>query len=120
MEALRGPEGVPLWAAYEENLRAVRDLLASKRIALLLIAYPSNSDLAPGDDDRPGTRLAAMASRLGVSYLDLLPAMRAAATSGEALYLLPADGHPSPAGHRAAARCVAEFVRTQWFPRPAR
>jgi len=113
--ALVDPAGEPLWALYEEHLIAIRDLLASKRIPFLFVAFPSSAQIPAGAPAGGEARLATMAGRLGVPFLDLLPALREAGARGDTLYLLPADGHPAPDAYAAAGEEIAGFVRGHWL-----
>lgn len=59
---------------------------------------------APGELDRelPNRRLAAVAARVGVGIVDLLPDLRAAAATDPYLYF-PVNDHWTAAGHRVVA-----------------
>jgi hypothetical protein len=62
-------------------------------------------------NDLPG-RLAALAGAIGMPYLDLTIAFRAAAENGPLTYF-PDDGHWNASGHAVAADAVVEFVRSR-------
>jgi lysophospholipase L1-like esterase len=53
----------------------------------------------------------------GAALVDLLPAFKAA--RAQALYL-PADGHPTAAANRLAARAVATWLEDRWHDGAAR
>ena len=59
------------------------------------------------DLDRPNRRLAEIAARRNLAYLDLRPALRAALPEQPRLYY-QFDGHWTGAGHDFAARAVAQ------------
>jgi lysophospholipase L1-like esterase len=65
----------------------------------------------PSAPEAPTDHLAKMAARLQIPYLDLLPPLRREAAAGRAPLYYSVDGHWNPAGHRAAAEALAEFVR---------
>lgn len=66
----------------------------------------------------PNQRLAAIAARQGLHYLDLLPAVQASADGGRPFYY-SADGHWTIAGHAFAAEQVAAYLEASGLsPRP--
>jgi len=106
-----GPEtelGRPFWeramAELDELVRAVR----ADGVELLLVCFPGRHQLAPferGDPhvSAPQAHLAARAERLGVPFLDLLPAFLSA--SGAA-FGTEAASHPSGEGYRVSAEAI--------------
>jgi hypothetical protein len=70
------------------------------------------------EPDVPNRRLAEIAQRQGLRYLDLLPVIREAQQSGARLYF-PADGHWTAEGHAFAARQFFDYlVLSGHTPRP--
>ncbi|HKY32786.1 MAG TPA: SGNH/GDSL hydrolase family protein [Candidatus Polarisedimenticolia bacterium] len=94
-----------LWRTYEAALGEVAALVKGAGGRLLVASWPSAEQAAAGASP-PAAALAALCGRLGVAFVDLLPAMLAPGARGP-LYLVPLDGHPSPEGHRAAAKALA-------------
>jgi hypothetical protein len=73
---------------------------------------PSSNRLASGrlQITAPTDRLGAVADRLGVPYINLLPPFQQATAAGEHLYL-DFDKHWTPAGHQTAANAIAQALR---------
>jgi len=113
--------------------RALRQLhaevaAAGARLAVVVIPFREQVDPAdraialaaagrPDDDfdwDAPQRRLAELLQGEGIPFLDLLPALRAAAPVRE-LYSR-GDTHWSPEGNELAARLVAEWFEAQGWP----
>jgi len=70
------------------------------------------------EQDAPNRRLAGIAERQGLRFLDLLPATKAAHDAGGALYY-PADGHWTSAGHAFAAGQLYDYLAgSALLPRP--
>lgn len=121
------------WWVTEQILGRVRQTASSLGSELVVVAAPSfyqvDDDAWHGlidntrdrnryRQDAPNRRLAEIAARQQLRFLDLLPAMRQAQTSGGNLYL-PADGHWTSEGHAFAARQIAEYLAsTGLTPRP--
>ena len=61
------------------------------------------------EQDAPNRRLAGIAERQGLRFLDLLPATRAVQESQGGLYY-PADGHWTSSGHAFAAGQLASYL----------
>jgi len=122
------------WWVTEQILGRARDSARSIGAELVVVAAPSyfqlDADawrwLVEGDtrernvyrQDVPNRRLAEIAGRQGLRFLDLLPAIRAEHQAGARLYF-PADGHWTGAGHAFAARQIAEYLTASGLaPRP--
>ncbi|MGE3272283.1 MAG: SGNH/GDSL hydrolase family protein [Chloroflexota bacterium] len=113
------------WWVTERLLGRVRETTAGMNADLLVVAAPSYfqiSDdawlwLVGGDTreknhyepDLPNQRLAGIAERQGLRFLDLLPAVKAAQDAEGGLYY-PADGHWTSAGHAFAAGQLADYL----------
>jgi hypothetical protein len=68
--------------------------------------------------DVPNRRLAAIAERQGLRFVDLLPAIKATENGGRPLYF-PGDGHWTTAGHAFAAEQLAAYLAASGLaPRP--
>jgi len=103
-----GPDAAPeAWAAYHAALVAFGGALSARDRASLLVLYPSYGNVSGDDRSFASDRLPGWASEAGMDFLDLLPAFRDASRGGAPLFLVPADAHPSPAGHRVAAAAIA-------------
>ncbi|MBI3447962.1 MAG: SGNH/GDSL hydrolase family protein [Acidobacteria bacterium] len=103
-----GPDAAPeAWEAYHRALVAFGGALGRRGRASLLVLYPSCGNVSGEDRSFASDRLPGWAAEAGIPFLDLLPAFRDAARAGSPLFLVPADAHPSPAGHAVAARAIA-------------
>jgi hypothetical protein len=121
------------WQLTEALLDNVSRTVTEAGSRLLLVAAPASYQVYPGEaqwlrsqakSDRangtsevdmalkaPNRHLAEIAERLGVAYLDLLPALRAAAaTSPRDRLYFESDAHWTAAGHRVAGRALATFL----------
>jgi len=112
-----GPETAPReWEAYHQALVALGRDLRARRLRGLLVLYPSFGNAAGTERSFSSSILPAWADEAGFGCLDLLPEFSAAAAKGEALYLVPRDAHPGPAGHRLAAdRIAAWLIASGWI-----
>jgi hypothetical protein len=134
------PEGewARAWRASEALLARLRDRSAQLGAPLVVVAAPDWRALHPAawrdelqrgnprsnrlDSGRlrieaPTDRLGGIASRLGVSFVDLLPPLRAAMAEGAPLYL-DFDKHWTAAGHAVAARAIHQGLRAQEHTAP--
>ena len=94
----------PLWDRYRA---ALADLAGTAgRTRVLVAAWPSAEQSLAGQVPPSHAALASAAQANGLAFLDLSPAMAAVIRQGGAPYLVPLDGHPSAAGHRAAAEAM--------------
>lgn len=122
------------WWVTEQILGRARESTRALGAELVVVAAPSYFQLDAdawrwlvGGDTRernvyeqeaPNRRLAEIAERQGLHFLDLLPSIRQAHQSGARLYF-PADGHWTSEGHAFAARQVAEYLTASGLaPRP--
>jgi len=121
------------WWVTEQILGRVRESARAIGAELVVVAAPSFyqvddaawNELIKSTRDRdlyrqdvPNRRLAEIAERQGLRFLDLLPSIRQAQAAGSGLYF-PADGHWTSAGHAFAARQIAEYLSaTGLTPRP--
>lgn len=95
---------------YAAELIAIRDLLRTRDIPLVFVAFPAH--LTVSGTWRPTQMRWAvdMASAAGVPAVDLLPALQELRVPPESLFLLPHDGHPSPRGYGVGASRLAEAL----------
>ncbi|MEO8636755.1 MAG: GDSL-type esterase/lipase family protein [Gemmatimonadales bacterium] len=77
-----------------------------------LCTYPPEGEARKWVVNDMPERLAAWAATGNLPFLDLTPALRAAALNGPLLYFID-DGHWSPRGHQVAADTLAEFLRVR-------
>lgn len=122
------------WWVTEQILGRARDSARGIGAELVVVAAPSffqlDADawrwLVGGDtrernryeQDVPNRRLAQVAERQGLRFLDLLPPIQQAQDGGARLYF-PADGHWTSDGHAFAARQIADYLATAGLtPRP--
>jgi hypothetical protein len=122
------------WWVTEQVMARVQSSVRASGADLVVVAAPSffqvDDDawrwLVGGDTrernryepDAPNRRLAEIAQRQGLRFLDLLPAVREAQKAGGHLYY-PADGHWTAEGHAFAARQITDYLlREALTPRP--
>lgn len=96
---------------YRTQLAELQQWTRQQNIPLMFAVYPSHLTL----QQTRGRDLVDWAlntgSNLGLPTIDLSVALQG--TEVLPLYLLPHDGHPSPAGYRRAAGALADSVRAQ-------
>ena len=124
------PEWKAAWTVTEALLARAKRSAAAVGTELVVVAAPSQFQiyddqwraLISGDReaqpgmykrDAPNRQLAAAAEQAGVRYFDLLPGLREAAASSDVPLYFAEDGHWTAAGHAAAARLVAGYLREQ-------
>jgi GDSL-like Lipase/Acylhydrolase family len=111
------------WHVTEALLSATRDQAEAAGARFVLVNVPAPWEIAPGfwdrmrwyfdlpadgwDFDRPNRRLAEIAARHRIAYLDLRPELRLAQTEPPRHYF-QIDGHWTSAGHDFAARCLVQ------------
>ncbi|MFQ5443059.1 MAG: hypothetical protein ACE5EK_00440 [Nitrospinales bacterium] len=66
---------------------------------------------------KPNRKLAVLSEKLGIDYLDLLPALREE-TQKKGLLYYRRDPHWTPAGHRAAAYAIQKDLQSRGFSHP--
>lgn len=98
------------WSTLYQQFSELKTLAEGRKIVFVVFpvmyqVYSQHYDAAPQIFARN------LAARLGFSYLDLLPLLRAHANeAGDRLFY--DDCHPTPAGHELIARDLADFMRT--------
>lgn len=120
------PQEVRAWKTVEALLVATRDEAERQGARYALVVVPTKWQVYPqdwqsllaaigeADDDRwvlrgPDRRIVQLAEANKIPVLDLMPAMRDAAETGQRLYY-PVDVHWTAAGHEVAAREVSRFL----------
>lgn len=121
------PPEARAWRTVEALMLATRDEAERQGARYALVVVPSKwqvykddwrsllSAIGETDDERwvlrgPNRRLTQLAESHGVPVLDLLPALREAARTGNERLYFPVDIHWTDAGHDVAANAVAEFL----------
>ncbi len=109
--AARAREFAALADRYGDEVVALRETLAVRGVPLVVAAFPSHERVAgTTEEDTLRPVREALAER-GIELVDLTAALIASGRPVDELYLLPHDGHASPAGNRAAAEALAPSVR---------
>jgi lysophospholipase L1-like esterase len=105
---------------FDVNLDALRRICSiakTNNTKVLVIFQPSKEEVylplmgETNVDTDPGRPLRTMLKKLGIPYLDLLPAFRERAAKGEVLFF-ETDGHPNARGYALIAQLVREHLRT--------
>lgn len=123
------------WDYSLHLLKLLADLLAEKKIPLLVVLIPIGPQVEPADQAfarQVGFRYLADGMRLehvgyqermmgfcrthAIACLDLLPTFRHANPSGGPRYYLQRDQHWTAAGHDLAARAIAEALMDNGWP----
>ena len=128
------------WQISEALLARMRDRSAAMGATLVVAAAPDWRQLDPDawrDElqrgnprsnrltsgrlqiEVPTDRLGTIAERIGVPYINLLPAMQAGSVDGTRLYFA-FDKHWTAAGHAVAARAISEALRERGLTGPER
>jgi lysophospholipase L1-like esterase len=102
-----------VWTRLDDLLTEYVRLARQHRVRPAIVAFPVRYQVEPDAVfDYPQRRLRAIATRLGVPYLDLLPPFRAAHRAGrgaEAAIFLD-HCHLSPRGNEVAASTIYSFL----------
>jgi hypothetical protein len=114
-----------VWRVTEALLAAARDEAHAASVPFLLVNAPASFEVYPEDWQRvrvaynlpasgwdldgPSRRLAEIAARRDLAYLDLRSALREAAPTGPRLYYFN-DRHWTVAGHEVVAHALARAV----------
>jgi lysophospholipase L1-like esterase len=98
---------------YTSHVVEIRDLLRTRRVALLVAAFPHPFTVFPRDEpraDRIGPVKKRLANR-GIAVIDLSLPLRESGLPLTKLFLFPDDGHASPLGNAIAAEALAPHVQ---------
>lgn len=92
---------------YLERLLRLHERTRQLDLPFHLVVYPSHHSVSgpPLDDE---VWIVEEARRAGIPTVDILPDFLERGMPVDSLYLLPLDGHPSPAGYAAAAGALEE------------
>ena len=108
------PHIVAAWTEYKSWLRRIAQLCQEHQLPLILVASPMDFQLLqPPAKAAPQRTLAEISGELGITYVDLLPTLRAAAGSdpeGFARGHFLDHTHYHPPGHALVARAVYPAV----------
>jgi hypothetical protein len=97
------------WRLTEEELSALAASARARDVPLWLVAFPFRFQIGESLPPRPQDRLARWAAAEQIPYVDLTGLF---AELGPQAAFLDHD-HPTPSGHRAAARAVAAALMEQ-------
>lgn len=112
-DAADAPDIPRLRAHYVEALAALRDSLGRRPLPLVFAAIPTHLTLSGTRTDEQIRWVLGVADSLGLPRADILTAMEKSGRGSAELYLLPHDGHTSPAGNHIAAAAIADVLRSQ-------
>lgn len=105
-----------LWAMYSSQLETMRQYLANQNIQLVFNGYPTHQRIRADTftDNRQRDQLGraeAMARKMGISTVSLLPSFRETGLTKEELYHLPYDGHANKNGYVLQAKALYPNIR---------
>lgn len=116
-----------LWAMYASQLETMRQYLVSHNIRLAFNGYPTHQRIGADTftDNRQRDQLGraeAMARKMGISTVSLLPSFRETGLTKEELYHLPYDGHANKRGYVLQAKVLHPIIRDiiELIPRASR
>jgi hypothetical protein len=96
------------WGPVEAALRHMQALGNAQGFGIAVAAFPVSVQVeSEHDDDRPQRRIRALAQRLDMPFVDVLPVLRTA--RGQSLFY--DQCHLTPEGNALAAGVIAEMVR---------
>jgi lysophospholipase L1-like esterase len=114
------------WAVTELLLKELAERCDELGASLVVVAAPSYRQVVPENFERllrrehldvgdfgfdvPNRKLNELAARRGITYLDLLPALRAASAGDPFRFYYPKNAHWNPAGHRFVAEQLHAFL----------
>jgi lysophospholipase L1-like esterase len=108
--------GSPLAERYRSHLAALARSVRTSGATLTLAVFPTADQVRTGRGG-PQAALSDMAREAGIRFVDLMPALREAARSGDSLFL--DDGlHPTARGHAVAAERLAAEIASAWAAAP--
>lgn len=99
---------------YATRLGRLARELDAAHVPLVFAIYPSHLTVYGLWSSDQIDWVRRMADSVGVRSVDFTPALRADGRGKEVLYLLPLDGHPSPAGYAVATHVLGAVLDT--FP----
>jgi lysophospholipase L1-like esterase len=104
------PKLLALRDEYRQRLIGLRDGLASRGVPLVLGIFPSHLTVYGESSDEQVLWVEQTAREAGLPAVNFTPTLRGDGRSAEALYQLPYDGHPSPAGYALVAPLLEEAL----------
>ncbi|MBF0587942.1 MAG: SGNH/GDSL hydrolase family protein [Magnetococcales bacterium] len=108
------------WQKVENDYREMIRICRTIEAEFVILNIPQNprwgSDQIPFQHAYAGDRMAALARREGVHFLDLLPKVRAEQAAGATLYHV-LDGHFNSRGYHLAGEELHSFMSRQVLPK---
>ncbi|MBN1346219.1 MAG: SGNH/GDSL hydrolase family protein [Phycisphaerae bacterium] len=95
------------WVIVRHEIESMKGLVEAGGARYVLVRFPFLLELRDYPLENVHRRLAELAARLDIPYLDLLHVFRG--QDGDAM-VLPNDDHPNPRAHEIAAAAIAEFL----------
>lgn len=102
------------WAKLTQDVRACRDAIQGDGVVYALVMFPWLHNLDRYELTDVHANMRALASELGVPYLDLLDTF--SGMDATLLRTSPSDDHPNETGHLIAAERIAQFLREKILP----
>jgi lysophospholipase L1-like esterase len=93
---------------YRNLLTGLQSALRANDVPMMMAVMPSHLSVYDQWESDQLDWLEGLTRELGIDAVSFLPAFRDDGRNETELYLLPDDGHTSPAGYRVAARLLAE------------
>lgn len=100
-----------LRSRYAEYLAELQKTLWKEGVPLFFSISPTHLTLEGSKSREQLDWIVGLADSLGIERLDLSGAFLGSGLQIEEMFLLPHDGHPSPAGHRLAADAILDALR---------
>jgi hypothetical protein len=109
-----------LWKEWERHLDKLNELCKSRKIKLIIMAYPSYPRIIETEFDNektPENIIKELCEKKGISFIDPLPEFRKAykelKTEKKSLYFGPADWHANKNGSEVIARLLEKVVQNE-------
>jgi len=100
------------WRAAESSLAELAAFCRARGIRLMLVNYPELHELADYPFADVTARLAGIAARESLPFLDLLPSIRAEVPTS--LWVTPTDSHPNARAAELFAEAIADKLRSTY------
>ena len=108
-----------LRARYAEGFRELTARMAAERRPFAVTAFPSHLTVSGASSRDQIEWISALADESGVPYFEIARELQETKRATTDLYLLPLDGHASPAGYDIAARALARSIRNAGMLSPS-
>jgi lysophospholipase L1-like esterase len=97
---------------YIELLTKLRKMVNSKGLPFAFAIFPSHHTFSATDriSLEPIKWISNTAKKLGVQFVEFLPALKESEKNVNELYLLPEDGHPTPLGYKLVSGALADYM----------